>query len=251
MYVESQNGILLPCPLQSCNLRLQSELGLRGLSRLFRLGVCRSSWLGRTLGSSRVRNMSRSGMRSQCRLALLCWCRRGYTRHWERVLPAMLQAVGRLRGVRERGNRSISRDASKGRAIRLRRRAWSIAPWRSRRVFGLVYGGAVVHDEAFLVGTRWMKRQYRSRYWRRTASLGEVGIRYRRFCHDWASLMPQRPVRRRLKMNAQKLMASPRQADSIRLRNWAGWRRHRKWAREVSLGSGRQLTNQAQLIAPN
>lgn len=34
-----------------------------------------------------------------------------------------------------------------------------------------------------------------------------------------------------------KLMASPRQADSVRLRNWAGWRRHRKWAREVSLGS--------------
>lgn len=150
MYVESQDGILLSCPLQSCNLRLQPELGLRGLSRLFRLSACRSTWLGRSLESSRLRNISRFGMRSQCGLVLLCWCRRGYTRHWERVLSAMPQAVGRLRGVRERGNRSIARDAPKGRAIMLRRGAWSIAPWRSRRVLGLVYRGAIVHDEAFV-----------------------------------------------------------------------------------------------------
>lgn len=172
MYVESQNGILLSCPLQSCNLRLQSELGLRGLSRLFRLGVCRSSWL--SLKPSRLRNIPRPGMRSQCCLILLCRCRRGYTRHWERVLSAM-QAVGRLRGVRERGNRSISRDASKGGAIMLRGGAWGIAPWRSRRVFGLVYRGAIVHDEAFVPGGHTVdERQYWSRYWRRTASLGEA-----------------------------------------------------------------------------
>jgi hypothetical protein len=156
MYVEPQNGILLSCPLQSCNLRLQSELGLRGLSRLFRLSVCRSSWLGRPLKSSSLRNIPGFVMRSQCRLALLCWCRRGYTRHWERVLSTMPQAVGRLRGVRERGNRSIARDASKGRAIMLGRGAWSIAPWRSRRVLGLVDRGAIVHDEAFV--TRGDKR---------------------------------------------------------------------------------------------
>lgn len=148
MYVESQNGILLSCPLQSRNLRLQSELGLRGLSGLFRLGICRSSWL--SLKPSRLRNISRSGLRSQCSLVLLCRCRRGYARHRERVLSAMPQAVGRLRGVRERGNRSISRDASKGGAIMLRRGAWGVAPWRIRRVFGLVYRGAIVHDEAFV-----------------------------------------------------------------------------------------------------
>lgn len=203
MYVESQNGILLSCPLQSCNLCLQSELGLRGLSRLFRLGVCRSSWLGRPLISSSLRNIPGFGMRSQCRLVLLCWCRRGYTRYWERVLSAM-QAVGRLRGVRERGDRSIGRDAPKGRAIMLGRGAWSIAPWGIRRVFGLVYRGAIVHDEAFVsCGHTLDERQYWSRYWRRTASLGEVGVGYERFSHDCASLMPQSPVRRRLKMDAQ------------------------------------------------
>lgn len=157
MYVESQNGILLSCSLQSCDLRLQSELGLRGLSRLFRLGICRSSWLEGSFKTSRLRNLSRPRVRSQCRLVLLSWCRRGYTRHWERVLSTMAQAVGRLRGVRECGHRGISRDASKGRAVMLRRRAWRIAPWRSCRVFGLVYRGAIVHDEAFLAGTLWIE----------------------------------------------------------------------------------------------